>query len=77
VNFSDTVRERADGSSTETGRGNKANRPGAPRVKELYTVEVWKDGVRESVVPITKSEVTIGRGSRRFTVDLPLKGDRK
>ena len=46
-----------------------------PRIKTLYSVEMWKDGVRESVVPITKPEITIGRGSRSITVDLPLKGD--
>jgi pSer/pThr/pTyr-binding forkhead associated (FHA) protein len=38
-------------------------------------MEVWRDGVRESVVPISKPEITIGRGSRSITVDLPLKGD--
>jgi predicted component of type VI protein secretion system len=26
-------------------------------------------------VPITKAEITIGRGSRSVSVDLPLKGD--
>ena len=31
--------------------------------------------MRESVVPVTKPEITIGRGSRSITVDLPLKGD--
>jgi len=31
--------------------------------------------VRENVVPVTKPEITIGRGSRSITVDLPLKGD--
>src|ERR1044072_7910441 len=41
----------------------------------LYTVEVWRDGVRESVVPIMKNEITIGRGSRSISVDLPIKGD--
>jgi len=76
VNLGDTVRERADGSSTETSAGEQSEQTVVrPRVKELYTVEVWKDGVRESVVPITKSEITIGRGSRTITVDLPLKGD--
>lgn len=76
VNLGDTVRERADGSSTDTGAGEQNESTVVrPRVKELYTVEVWKDGVRESVVPITKSEITIGRGSRTITVDLPLKGD--
>ncbi len=78
VNLGDTVRERADGSSseTETSGGEQSEQTVVrPRIKELYTVEIWKDGVRESVVPVTKSEVTIGRGSRTITVDLPLKGD--
>jgi hypothetical protein len=46
-----------------------------PRVVELYSMELWREGVRQSVVPITKAEITIGRGSRSVTVDLPLKGD--
>jgi hypothetical protein len=46
-----------------------------PRVVELYSIEIWQNGVRESVLPITKPEITIGRGSRSITVDLPLKGD--
>jgi len=41
----------------------------------LYSVEIWRDGVREAVVPILKNEITIGRGSRSVTVDLPIKGD--
>ena len=46
-----------------------------PRVIELYSVELWREGVRQAVVPITKAEITIGRGSRSVAVDLPLKGD--
>jgi hypothetical protein len=46
-----------------------------PRVTILFNVEVWKGGVRQNVVPISKPEITIGRGSRSVTVDLPLKGD--
>ena len=46
-----------------------------PRVVELYSIEMWRDGVRQTVVPITKAEITIGRGSRSVAVDLPLKGD--
>ncbi|HEY0321070.1 MAG TPA: FHA domain-containing protein [Pyrinomonadaceae bacterium] len=46
-----------------------------PRVTELFNIEVWYKGVRQAVIPITKQEVTIGRGSRSVTVDLPLKGD--
>lgn len=82
VNFNDTIRERADGSTgeTEPGEQGEVGTLGEqtivrPRIKELYSVEIWKDGVRESVVPITRPEITIGRGSRSITVDLPLKGD--
>lgn len=46
-----------------------------PRVVTLYTVELWREGVRQSVVPINKPEITIGRGSRSVTVDLSLRGD--
>jgi predicted component of type VI protein secretion system len=45
------------------------------RVVELYSIEVWKDAVRQVVVPISKPEITIGRGSRSTTVDLPIKAD--
>ena len=45
------------------------------RPAELYSVEVWREGVRQSVVPVMQQEITIGRGSRSVTVDLPLKGD--
>ena len=45
------------------------------RPAELYSIEVWRGGERQSVVPITKPEITIGRGSRSITVDLPIKGD--
>ena len=46
-----------------------------PRVVELYSIELWREGVRQTVVPVTKPEITIGRGSKSVTVDLPLKGD--
>jgi hypothetical protein len=82
VNLNDTVRERADWNpgDTEAGDSEGQGEQGEatvvrPRIKELYSVEVWKDGVREAVVPVTKPEITIGRGSRSITVDLPLKGD--
>lgn len=44
-------------------------------VTPLFSVEIWHQGVRQIVLPITKPEVTIGRGSRSVTVDIPLKGD--
>ncbi len=47
----------------------------SPRIVELYAVEVWRDGVRQTVVPVTKPEITIGRGSKSVAVDLPIKGD--
>jgi FHA domain/Protein of unknown function (DUF3662) len=67
-NPNDTIRETMDNSEGEQTMVR-------PRVTELYSMEVWKDGVREAVVPISKMEITIGRGSRSITVDLPLKGD--
>jgi hypothetical protein len=45
------------------------------RPTELYSIELWRDGVRQIVLPVTKQEITIGRGSRTVTVDLPIKGD--
>jgi hypothetical protein len=67
-NPNDTIRE-----TMETGENEQT--VVRPRVLELYSMEVWRDGMRESVVPISKPEITIGRGSRSITVDLPLKGD--
>ena len=77
LNLNDTVRERADGSRGDDEPVGEVGEQTVvrPRIQELYSVEVWKDGVREAVVPITKPEITIGRGSRSITVDLPLKGD--
>ena len=46
-----------------------------PRVVDLYTIELWREGIRQAVVKITNPEITIGRGSRTVAVDLPLKGD--
>ncbi len=42
---------------------------------ELYSVEIWRGGVRQTVVPVSKPEITIGRGSKSVAVDLPIKGD--
>ena len=79
INLNDTIRERADGSQGDTEAdgesGPSEQTVVRPRIITLYQIEVWKDGVRESVVSISKPEITIGRGSRSITVDLPLKGD--
>ncbi|PYS91834.1 MAG: hypothetical protein DMF64_10875 [Acidobacteria bacterium] len=45
------------------------------RPVELYSVEIWRGGVRQTVVPVSKPEITIGRGSKSVSVDLPIKGD--
>jgi len=79
INLNDTIREFADGSRGDTEpdgeSGPSEQTVVRPRIITLYSIEVWKDGVRESVVPITKPEISIGRGSRSITVDLPLRGD--
>ena len=60
----------------DTGTGTEAEVTVVrPRVVDLYSIEIWREGVRQSVVKVTKPEITIGRGSRTVAVDLPLKGD--
>src|SRR5215831_2369859 len=59
----------------DTGAGGAEETVVRPRVVELYAIEVWRDGVRQNVIKITKPEITIGRGSRTIAVDLPLRGD--
>ena len=64
-----------DNTGSQTGQSEDDSTVVRPRVVILFNVEVWRGGVRQSVVPISKPEITIGRGSRSVTVDLPLKGD--
>lgn len=45
------------------------------RNAELYRLEIWRGGVRQNVVPIYQTEVSIGRGSKSKPVDIPLAGD--
>jgi pSer/pThr/pTyr-binding forkhead associated (FHA) protein len=45
------------------------------RPQELYSVEIWRGGVRQTVVPVGKQNITIGRGSKTVEVDLPIKSD--
>ncbi len=42
---------------------------------ELYRLEVWRGGVRQNVLPIFQSEISIGRGSKSSPVDIALPGD--
>jgi hypothetical protein len=71
----------SEGAQESGGAGDASESEGGevtvvrPRVVELYSMELWREGVRQSVVPITKAEITIGRGSKSVAVDLPLKGD--
>ena len=71
----------AAGAESEVTTGSLSESEGGditvvrPRVVELYSIELWREGVRQSVVPITKAEISIGRASRTVAVDLPLKGD--
>jgi hypothetical protein len=61
------------GTSAEPAEGEQTIVRARP--SELYSIEIWREGVRQTVVPVMQPEVTIGRGSRSVTVDLPLKGD--
>lgn len=64
-----------DDSAGESFEGEGEKTIVRARPAELYAIEIWREGVRESVLPISKPEVTIGRGSNAAPVDLPLKGD--
>jgi hypothetical protein len=71
--------QSADSSTTsgggDTGQLESEVTKVSARPQELYSVEVWKGGVRQSVAPVFKNEISIGRGSKSVTVDLPIKGD--
>jgi len=45
------------------------------RVAELYKLEIWRNGVRQNVVPIYQNQIVIGRGSKSKPVDIALAGD--
>ncbi len=42
---------------------------------ELYRLEVWRGGVRQTVVPVYQNELSIGRGSKSKPVDITLADD--
>ncbi|HEX8558700.1 MAG TPA: FhaA domain-containing protein [Pyrinomonadaceae bacterium] len=65
----------ADGGADTGSLESEVTRVSVRPVPELYSVEVWRDGQRQTVVPVVKNEITIGRGSKSVTVDLPIKGD--
>jgi pSer/pThr/pTyr-binding forkhead associated (FHA) protein len=41
----------------------------------LYRLEIWRNGVRQSVESISKNVISIGRGSKSKPVDVALAGD--
>jgi FHA domain/Protein of unknown function (DUF3662) len=45
------------------------------RKTELYKLEIWRNGVRQSVIPVYQTEISIGRGSKSKQVDIPLLND--
>jgi hypothetical protein len=45
------------------------------RTTELYKLEIWRGGVRQTVVPVYQREISIGRGSKSKPVDISLPGD--
>lgn len=45
------------------------------RNTELFRLEIWRGGVRQSVIPIFQNEISIGRGSKSKPVDVALSGD--
>ena len=71
----------ADTAANETASGetgeleSDVTRVTARPPSALYSVEIWRNGQRQTVEPVTKQEITIGRGSKSVTVDLPIKGD--
>ena len=38
-------------------------------------MEIWRGGVRQTVLPIYQNEISIGRGSKSKPVDVALPGD--
>lgn len=46
-----------------------------PRVTELYRLEIWRNNIRQNVIPVFQNEIVIGRGSKTKPVDIPLSGD--
>ena len=45
------------------------------RANELYRLEIWRGGVRQTVVPIYQNDISIGRGSKSKPVDITLPDD--
>jgi hypothetical protein len=59
--------------SAETEEATRVQKRGGGG--EIYRLEIWRGGVRQNVVPVFQTEISIGRGSRSKPVDIPLVGD--
>jgi hypothetical protein len=40
-----------------------------------FSIEIWRGNSIEATIPVSKQEITIGRGSKSVSVDLPIMGD--
>jgi len=47
----------------------------AARNTELYRLEIWRNGIRQNVVPVFQNQISVGRGSKSKPVDIALAGD--
>jgi hypothetical protein len=61
--------------SEQTDEGEEMTQVHKRQTPELYRLEIWRGGVRQNVLPIYKSEISIGRGSKSKPVDIALEGD--
>jgi hypothetical protein len=59
-------------SGQEESTDNEATRV---HKRELYRLEIWRGNVRQSVAPISKEEISIGRKSNKITSDIMLEAD--
>ncbi len=59
----------------QTGEIEELTHVQTRRNKEFYKLEIWREGVRQSVIPVYQNELSIGRGSKSKPVDVALTGD--
>lgn len=69
------LQQTEDGGEEDMTEGEGEVTRVSVRPVELYKIEVWRSNVRQSVVPVSKPEITVGRGSKSVAVDFPIKGD--
>lgn len=69
--------QQVNPSQTPTTQSNEVEELTAvsPRSNTLFNLEIWRNGVRQNVIPVYQNEVVIGRGSKSKPVDIALAGD--